>query len=414
MSFDAHANFAYSAVAVAPSPPGSGLTLTVTTGDGAIFPAVPFNVTVWPAGVQPLVSNATILRVTNVTGDVLTFLRVQEGSADRTILVGDQITASITNKTLTDIETVASSGSAGPMGPQGLPGSDGQDGGDQFIVIQGEKGATGSAGANGADGAPGVGIPGADGQDGGDQFIVIQGATGAAGPAGADGAPGVGIPGNDGADGGDQFIVIQGQAGTNGTNGTNGVDGAPGVGIPGNDGQDGGDQFIVIQGQAGAAGANGANGADGSPGTPGRDGEDGADYFVQLPTGDVFRPSGGTHMQGLVPDPGATGGTTKFLREDATWQVPPGGGGSATITQATITCPYPAKLSHRVTVTDGTVTGTSKLMLTLAGVAETQANSSDTVDMLDLKAVPAAGSFEVQASFLSPFAGALVLNYLVG
>jgi hypothetical protein len=46
----------------------------------------------------------------------------------------------------------------------------------------------------------------------------------------------------------------------------------------------------------------------------------------------VMGASGTTHAAGLAPDPGATAGTTKFLREDATWAVPPAGsgGGSAT------------------------------------------------------------------------------------
>ena len=34
--------------------------------------------------------------------------------------------------------------------------------------------------------------------------------------------------------------------------------------------------------------------------------------------------SGTSHAKGLVPDPGATPGTTKYLREDMTWVVPPG------------------------------------------------------------------------------------------
>jgi hypothetical protein len=37
--------------------------------------------------------------------------------------------------------------------------------------------------------------------------------------------------------------------------------------------------------------------------------------------------SGADHAAGMVPDPGASAGTTKFLREDCTWQVPAGGGG---------------------------------------------------------------------------------------
>lgn len=41
----------------------------------------------------------------------------------------------------------------------------------------------------------------------------------------------------------------------------------------------------------------------------------------------VFVASGGSHAIGLVPDPGSSAGTTRFLREDATWAVPPGGGG---------------------------------------------------------------------------------------
>jgi hypothetical protein len=38
----------------------------------------------------------------------------------------------------------------------------------------------------------------------------------------------------------------------------------------------------------------------------------------------VFVASGGSHKAGIVPDPGASAGTVKFLREDATFAVPPG------------------------------------------------------------------------------------------
>jgi hypothetical protein len=37
----------------------------------------------------------------------------------------------------------------------------------------------------------------------------------------------------------------------------------------------------------------------------------------------VFVASGASHVKGAVPDPGSTTGTSKFLREDATWAVPP-------------------------------------------------------------------------------------------
>jgi len=41
-------------------------------------------------------------------------------------------------------------------------------------------------------------------------------------------------------------------------------------------------------------------------------------------------PSGATHAAGIVPDPGATTGATRYLREDATWAIPSGAGGGMT------------------------------------------------------------------------------------
>lgn len=43
-------------------------------------------------------------------------------------------------------------------------------------------------------------------------------------------------------------------------------------------------------------------------------------------TGPVFVASGASHAAGHVPDTPASGGTTKYLREDATWDVPAGTG----------------------------------------------------------------------------------------
>ncbi len=51
---------------------------------------------------------------------------------------------------------------------------------------------------------------------------------------------------------------------------------------------------------------------------------------------DTFGASGESHKKGLVPDPGDTEGTSKFLREDGTWAVPPagdGGGDTGDITE---------------------------------------------------------------------------------
>lgn len=112
MTFDAHANFAYGTVLTPPSPATSGTSLTLAAGQGALMPAAPFNATVWPALVQPTAANAEIVRVTALATDTLTIARAQEGSGARTILVGDQLAASITAKTLTDVEMATAGGDA--------------------------------------------------------------------------------------------------------------------------------------------------------------------------------------------------------------------------------------------------------------------------------------------------------------
>lgn len=101
---DAHTNFAVSEVVTPPSPATSGTTLTLLAGHGGRFPVAPFNATVWPAGGSPDPTNAEILRVTSRVGDVLTFLRAQEGTTAQPIDIGFQIAATITVKTLTDVE----------------------------------------------------------------------------------------------------------------------------------------------------------------------------------------------------------------------------------------------------------------------------------------------------------------------
>ena len=102
---DQHRNLAYSLVATAPVPALSGTTLVVTGGQGSRFPTVPFNATVWAIGEIPTPANAEIVRVTNITGDTLTITRAQEGTIARAVVLGDQIAATVTVKTFTDIET---------------------------------------------------------------------------------------------------------------------------------------------------------------------------------------------------------------------------------------------------------------------------------------------------------------------
>lgn len=49
---------------------------------------------------------------------------------------------------------------------------------------------------------------------------------------------------------------------------------------------------------------------------------------IENAAGVVFGASGSSHAQGMVPDPGATAGTTHYLREDGTWAVLPQGSAS--------------------------------------------------------------------------------------
>ena len=104
MAYDDHVNFGYSTVAVAPAPAISGTALSVASGQGALFPVPPFNCVIFPIDAPPLSSNAEIVRVTGIAGDVFTIIRTQEATAARAILVGDQIANAITKKVITDIE----------------------------------------------------------------------------------------------------------------------------------------------------------------------------------------------------------------------------------------------------------------------------------------------------------------------
>jgi hypothetical protein len=103
---DALKNFAYSNVATAPSPATSGTSLVVTAGQGSLFPAAPFDATIWPAGVQPLTTNAEIVRVTAVSTDTFTITRAQYGTTAQSIAVGYQIAQTITANLFTEATTM--------------------------------------------------------------------------------------------------------------------------------------------------------------------------------------------------------------------------------------------------------------------------------------------------------------------
>ena len=100
-------NFTITTVATAPSPATTGTSLIVASGDGALF-AVNEPAIIFPVNDQPLVANAEIVMVTNVSTDTLTITRTQESTSARTIVAGDIIIQGITAKDWNDLVTLVS------------------------------------------------------------------------------------------------------------------------------------------------------------------------------------------------------------------------------------------------------------------------------------------------------------------
>lgn len=97
----------------------------------------------------------------------------------------------------------------------------------------------------------------------------------------------------------------------------------------------------------------------------------------------------------------------------ATGPQGPAGGGGGSFTAVTLSMPYPAKLTQRVNVIDAAVTVTSKILVSVAGVAETATNTSDFNDLQSVVGIPLAGSIDFLLGFGLPNAGPLAVNYAV-
>jgi hypothetical protein len=78
--------------------------------------------------------------------------------------------------------------------------------------------------------------------------------------------------------------------------------------------------------------------------------------FVPVANLPVMGASGADHAAGIVPDPGATAGAVKFLREDASWDVPAGSGG--TVNSVGLSLPSIFEVSDSPVTTSGTLTAT--------------------------------------------------------
>ena len=99
-------NLAVSTVATAPSPATSGTTLVLTTGEGARFadPATvgSYPASIWAVGALPTPANTEIVLVTAKSTDTLTITRAREGTTARTVIVGDQVAATLTAAMMAD------------------------------------------------------------------------------------------------------------------------------------------------------------------------------------------------------------------------------------------------------------------------------------------------------------------------
>lgn len=103
-----------------------------------------------------------------------------------------------------------------------------------------------------------------------------------------------------------------------------------------------------------------------------------------------FVASGVGHARGTVPDPGASAGTTRFLREDATFAVPAGGGGSANVATVDLDFGSAGNTSATTVVTgQAWVTGTSRIICApTAFSTSTRAEGADDASIEGLVVTP--------------------------
>lgn len=94
--------------------------LEVYTGDGTLFPAAPFFLTISPKNKWSRVINSEIVLVTDVTGDVLTITRAQKGTTAREFSYGDLVANGIYVEDLDDTVDIAVAAALESMMPVGF------------------------------------------------------------------------------------------------------------------------------------------------------------------------------------------------------------------------------------------------------------------------------------------------------
>lgn len=88
-----------------------------------------------------------------------------------------------------------------------------------------------------------------------------------------------------------------------------------------------------------------------------------------------------------------------------------GGGSGATIAQAIVTLPFSKGGMATVNVAVAGVTPVSKIIASLAGTEE---NEADDIDDWTVTATPKTGSIDFNIYCPGPFGGDIAINYLIG
>jgi collagen type VII alpha len=159
-----------SSTLASPYTAGSGsLTVSSASSFGTLTGGQYLRVSTYHSGISTPVS---ILKVTAITGNVLTVAGTLDGYPDLNLAVGDTVAVVPCSGTISELQTAITSISLTP-GPQGASGAAG---------AQGNQGATGSTG--------GIGPQGAVGSTGGTGPQGAAGSTGGIGPQGAAGSTG--------------------------------------------------------------------------------------------------------------------------------------------------------------------------------------------------------------------------------
>lgn len=88
--------------------------------------------------------------------------------------------------------------------------------------------------------------------------------------------------------------------------------------------------------------------------------------------------------------------------------------GSFHPSRAVATAAFPAKHVQKVNIVDASISTSSRISIWVAGIADGSANGGDLVDLETVHAVAKAGSFDIEMTFSTPWAGSLTFDYMAG